>query len=89
MTAEIKIQQGMENVKLVRALDPIHVPSELAMCPACGSQLFASISSCFVDNGRPVKSEIYVGCIECDDNIDRVIVLRVREWIHSGYRVMR
>jgi hypothetical protein len=76
-------------VKLVHALDPIHIPPELAICSACGSQLFASVQSYFVDDGRPVKSEIYVGCVECEDKIDRVIVHRVREWIYTSYRVMR
>jgi hypothetical protein len=76
-------------METIGPLDLIHVPSTLARCSACGSQLFASIPEFFVDNGEPVKSEIYVSCTACDDTIKSLIAEQVREWVFATFRVLR
>jgi hypothetical protein len=75
-------------VKLIHPVEVIHVPREVSTCSACGWPLFAFIAA-FFDDGEPVESQIYTGCVACDEMIEARVLGHVREWVHDGYRVVR
>jgi hypothetical protein len=74
-------------MRFIKCDDVIHVPSESATCPKCMSDLFAVIATYLPDTGEAIGAGIYVGCTNCDAEIDPPVMVGVREWVYANYRV--
>jgi hypothetical protein len=82
-------REGGQTVESIGPYELIHLPSAVATCAACGSHLFAVIAAFFDQDGEPIESEIYCGCVVCDEEIGTSMLAGIRKWVHAKYRVMR
>ena len=65
----------------------IHVPADQGICPACRSDLFATIHMYFEDTGEPIENAIHVGCVDCEAEIGDPLLKKVRQWVLSSHRI--